>query len=129
MKHLRSFKIFEGVDEASFRKNLKTYCTEALINLIEFRNYKVYVFKSKDGELDLCIHAFPEVSTWKEIKDYIIPFFEILKEDYEVIDLLKKNNYQDFTGIHFSLHDVLNDTFDDEEEISDIEITVRVEAS
>lgn len=128
MKNIKYFKTFESIDEATFRKDLKTYCTEALINLIEIRNYRVYVFKSKDGELDLCIHAFKDVSKWENIKDYIIPFFEIFKDDYQIVEVVKKNEHHTL-GIPIVINDILNDEIDDNETISDIEVAVKIKAS
>jgi hypothetical protein len=80
MKHLKKF------NEATFRnikQELEEFCNWSLATLLD-NGFRFGVQQSYIGYYDLQIDNYYRRFTWDDVKDYLIPFFQVLNDKYEI---------------------------------------------
>ena len=85
MKYL---KYFESLDRL---KDIKIFCEEHLIYLLD-AGFKFEV-KNFNNAYIIDIYKHTSQYTYQELKDYIIPFLDILKDNYTIAPINDINTY------------------------------------
>ncbi len=80
MKHLRKFN--EASVEWTFDADLKSFCDTYLSYLID-EGFEVSI-RPWDANYKISIYNYSSFS-WNDIKDNFIPFYEVLKNEYNLV--------------------------------------------
>jgi len=109
MKHLKSFNEKISHDE------LKQFCGDYLIYLTD-EGFDVEIRKNYDGKyysisIDKTIDEGLQIFEYNDIKDYFIPFLQLLNDNYKIIDnvtFIKAIGENNFERKRVKLATVLN---------------------
>jgi hypothetical protein len=103
MKHLKSFKEAKKADY----KELDRLCKDYLAYLIDM-GFEVKVIEMGKNAA-ISIEAEPGYK-WVDIKDHIIPFLILIKDDYKLFEL--KIFFSHWDPVTYNIDDVIKDDID-----------------
>ena len=85
MRYLKMFKESNNFDK------LKFFTEENLAYLLDNKEYKI-VFRNADTNCYISLtksNKFGQIRiNWNDVKDYLIPFIEVLKDEYKIINFI-----------------------------------------